>query len=61
MLLHELVHAAQFDVRDWDCPQSAEWQADARQAAWLAEQRIDTGFGWTAILIRSICPNDVHP
>jgi len=60
-LLHELVHAAQFDSLEWDCQQAAEWQAYRLQAAWLGQQGIDPGFDWAAIALRSLCPSEVHP
>jgi hypothetical protein len=60
-LLHELVHAAQFDTLEWDCHQAAEWQAYRLQAKWLAEQGIDAGFDWGTIALRSLCPSGVHP
>lgn len=60
-LLHELVHAAQFDSLEWDCTQAAEWQAYRLQADWLAEQGIEAGFDWAAIALRSLCPSEVHP
>lgn len=61
VLLHELVHAAQFDSRAWDCPQQTEWQAYRLQAEWLAGRGIEAGFNWTAIALQSLCPPDAHP
>lgn len=60
-LLHELVHAAQFDSREWECAQATEWQAYQLQAAWLAEHGIETEYDWAAIALRSLCPSEVHP
>jgi hypothetical protein len=60
-LLHELVHAAQFDSHAWDCAQASEWQAYQLQAEWLAEHGSDAGFDWPAIALQSLCPSDVHP
>lgn len=61
ILLHELVHAAQFDSLEWDCSQAAEWQAYRLQAVWLAEQGMVAGFDWADIALRSLCPSEVHP
>lgn len=62
VLLHELIHHGQVEARHWYCPRAMEWDAYELQEIWLAEQKIDPGFNWTAILLESSCaPRDHHP
>jgi hypothetical protein len=61
VLLHELVHAVQFDNRSWDCLGAPEWQAYKMQEAWLAEHGISADFDWLLIYMQSRCPRDIHP
>ncbi|KEO51212.1 DUF6647 family protein [Thioclava pacifica] len=60
-LLHELVHRAQFNARDWPCVGAAEPEAYRLQEKWLAERGVDAQFDWFEIYLNSRCPMDVHP
>jgi hypothetical protein len=61
VLLHELIHAVQFDDREWDCIGAPEWEAYKLQEAWLAERGLDADFDWMRIYFQSRCPRDIHP
>ncbi len=61
-LLHELVHLAQFEAREWACPGEAEWEAYKLQAEWLEEQGVEAPFNWVRIQMFSRCRvRDLHP
>lgn len=57
VLLHELIHAAQLDNRDWPCPGAPEWEAYTLQALWLRERGVFPNFDWKAIYRLSQCTN----
>lgn len=62
VLLHELVHHRQVTARHWYCDTAQEWDAYKLQERWLAEQGLDAGFYWPAILLEASCtPRDIHP
>mgnify|MGYP001817966097 CR=1 FL=1 len=56
VLLHELIHAAQLDNRNWPCPGAPELEAYTLQSIWLQEQGIIRGFDWSTIHKLSQCP-----
>ncbi len=61
VLLHELIHAVQFDNRTWRCLGQPEWEAYKLQEKWLAERGIKANFDWLVIYMISRCTKDIHP
>ena len=59
-LLHELVHGVQFRERAWPCPQAAEREAYALQAAWLAERGLPPALDPFTAYLLSRCPSDTR-
>lgn len=60
-VLHELIHAVQFENRSWRCSQEPEWETYHLQADWLAEHGVEKEFDWSKIFMLSQCPEDVLP
>jgi len=60
-LLHELIHAVQFDNRQWDCIGQPEWETYKLHEKWLNEHAIEAEFDWLLIYMTSRCPRDIHP
>lgn len=61
VLLHELIHAVQFDNRKWRCLGQPEWEAYKLQEKWLQEQGLEADFDWLVIYMISRCTRDIHP
>ena len=60
-LLHELIHAVQFDNREWTCLGQPEWETYKLHEKWLAENGVEADFDWFMIYMISRCPRDIHP
>lgn len=60
VLLHELVHAVQWQARDWPCAAEMEWDAYGLQREWLSEHGIEMQMDWLTVGILSSCP-EVSP
>ena len=62
VLLHELIHCAQYTNKQWPCWQKTEWEAYKLHDAWLTERGIDPDFNWIMIFLLSRCEQrDHHP
>lgn len=55
VLLHELIHDAQLQNREWDCAGAPEREAYLLQDKWLIARGIDHPFDWQKIARLSRC------
>jgi hypothetical protein len=56
VVLHEMIHQAQFANRDWPCVGAPELEAYLLQDRWLREHGIRHPFDWAMIRALSRCP-----
>lgn len=55
VLLHELIHDAQLQTQDWECPGAMEREAYLLQDKWLFEHGVSYSFDWALIRQLSDC------